>query len=275
MERLCLLGIEVDPLDIAALNRCISDAIARNERWIIANHNLRSVYLYHRDPKMRAFFEQAQIIHIDGMPLVYWARLLGYPIQKAHRVTYVDWVHPLMAAAEAEGWRVFYLGGKPGVAAKAAERLRQRYPRLIIQTRHGYFGPEENDAVLEEIARFQPHVLMVGMGMPRQEHWVLDNLERISANAILTAGACFDYIAGAIPTPPRWMGKMGLEWFYRLCAEPQRLWRRYLVEPWALVPYFARDLLAIRKHRRQARYRVAGRITETTTEGSVTEKSVR
>ena len=240
--QLNLLGVTVDPITIAELHKCIAKAIARGERWIIAHHNLRSVYLYHRDPKMRAFFTKAQVIHIDGMPLVYWARVLGYPVTKQHRVTYVDWVHPLMATAAAEGWRVFYLGGKPGVAARAAEKLRQQYPGLVLETRHGYFTPEENDAVLEEITRFQPHVLMVGMGMPRQEHWVLDNLERISANAILTVGACFDYVAGVIPTPPRWMGRMGLEWLYRLWSEPRRLARRYLLEPWFLVPLALKDL---------------------------------
>jgi N-acetylglucosaminyldiphosphoundecaprenol N-acetyl-beta-D-mannosaminyltransferase len=225
------------------LNERIAKAVARGERWIIAHHNLHSVYLHHRDPKMRAFFARAHVVHIDGMPLIYWARVLGYPVTKQHRVTYVDWVHPLMATAAAEGWRVFYLGGKPGVAARAAEKLRRQYSGLVLETRHGYFTPEENDAVLEEIARFQPHVLMVGMGMPRQEHWVLDNLERISANAILTAGACFDYVAGVIPTPPRWMGRMGLEWLYRLWSEPRRLARRYLLEPWFLVPLVITDLI--------------------------------
>lgn len=242
--RFTLLGVVVDPLTIAELNERIAKAVNQGERLIIANHNLHSVYLYHRDPKMRAFFARAQVVHIDGMPLVYWARVLGYPVTKQHRVTYVDWVHPLMATAAAEGWRVFYLGGKPGVAARAAEKLRRQYPGLVLETRHGYFTPEENDAVLEEIARFQPHVLMVGMGMPRQEHWVLDNLERISANAILTAGACFDYVAGVIPTPPRWMGRVGLEWLYRLWSEPRRLARRYLLEPWFLVPLALKDLSA-------------------------------
>lgn len=253
MVRLSLLGVEVDALSIEDLNNCISAAVLGDYQWIIANHNLRSLYLYHRDPRMRAFFARAHVIHIDGMSLVYWARLLGYPVRKEHRVTYVDWVHPLMARAEAEGWRVFYLGGRPGVAARAAERLKERYPRLMIRTHHGYFGLEENEAVLEEIAAFRTHVLMVGMGMPRQEHWVLDNIERIRANAILTAGACFDYVAGAIPTPPRWMGRIGLEWLYRLLSEPTRLWRRYLIEPWALVPLFVRDLLMIQEHRRRAR----------------------
>lgn len=248
-----LLGVAVDPLTIEALNECIAHIIARGERVVIAHHNLHSVYLYHRDSKMRAFYNKAQVIHIDGMPLAYWARVLGYPITGQHRVTYMDWVYPLMARAEADGWRVFYLGGKPGVAARAVERLRERYPRLVISTRHGYFSPAENDDVLKEIAAFQPHLLMVGMGMPRQEHWVLDNLERIQANVILTAGACFDYIAGVIPTPPRWMGRMGLEWLYRLLSEPRRLWRRYLIEPWALLPLFVKDLLMVREHRQWAR----------------------
>lgn len=241
-DRLALLNVLVDPLPIPLLNQSIATAIAQHARWIIAHHNLHSIYLYQRDPKMRAFYKRARIIHIDGMPLVYWGRVLGYPLRRDQRVTYVDWVHPLMAAAAAGGWRVFYLGGKPGIAARAAERLRQHYPALQIATRDGYFQPADNTAVLAEIANFQPHVLMVGMGMPRQEHWILENLEHLSANAILTAGACFDYVAGAIPTPPRWMGRTGLEWLYRLYSEPRRLARRYLLEPWALVPLMARDL---------------------------------
>lgn len=128
------------------------------------------------------------------------------------------------------------------MAALAAERLHQQYPALQIATRDGYFQPEDNMAVLAEIANFQPHVLMVGMGMPRQEHWILENLDNLSANAILAVGACFDYVAGVIPTPPRWMGRVGLEWLYRFYSEPSRLARRYLLEPWALLPVMVRDL---------------------------------
>jgi len=70
------------------------------------------------------------------------------------------------------------------------------------------------------------------MGMPLQENWILDNLPDLEADVILPSGACFDYLAGEIPIPPRWMGRVGLEWLYRLGSEPRRLWRRYLVEPW-------------------------------------------
>jgi len=244
VEEIEILGVRIHPMGVEELNHAIRGAVHRNVRVIIAGQNLHGVYLYHVDAKRKAYCDLADVVRVDGMALLLWAKLLGYSVRREQRVTYVDWLHPLMATAAAEGWRVFYLGGKPGVAARAAEKLRRQYPGLVLETRHGYFTPEENDAVLEEIARFQPHVLMVGMGMPRQEHWVLDNLERISANAILTAGACFDYVAGVIPTPPRWMGRMGLEWLYRLWSEPRRLARRYLLEPWFLVPLALRDLTA-------------------------------
>jgi N-acetylglucosaminyldiphosphoundecaprenol N-acetyl-beta-D-mannosaminyltransferase len=243
MDRLTLLGVKVDTLSIGELNHLVSEAINKGENILIANHNLHSIYLYHHDDKMEVFYQKADYIHIDGMPILLWAKLLGYPVKREQRVTYVDWIYPLMALAESKGFRVFYLGGMPGVAERAAVILRSRYPNLQIQTHHGYFSPEENHAVLDEIRDFQPHILMVGMGMPKQEHWVVDNLEKVSANVILTAGACFDYIAGVIPTPPRWMGRVGLEWLYRLLSEPRRLAKRYLVEPWALLPYAVEDLI--------------------------------
>lgn len=243
MFKINLLGVEVHPASIQELNKFISDIIVKGKKTIIAGHNLHGIYLYHKDPKRKYLCDIADIVRIDGMPILLWAKLLGYPVKREQRVTYVDWIYPLMALAESKGFRVFYLGGMPGVAKRAAAVLRSRYPNLQIQTHHGYFSPEENHAVLDEIRDFQPHILMVGMGMPKQEHWVVDNLEKVSANVILTAGACFDYIAGVIPTPPRWMGRVGLEWLYRLLSEPRRLAKRYLVEPWALLPYAVEDLI--------------------------------
>lgn len=243
MARLTLLGVEVDLFTKDMLIDYVSQLITCGDRAVIAHHNLHSVYLYHRDSKFRDFYSRASVVYIDGMPLVYWARILGYALTRRHRMTSLDWVRTLMAKAEMEGWRVFYLGGKPGIAALAAKLLREQYPRLMISTHHGFFSSEENDDVLREIESFSPNILMVGMGMPIQEHWILDNLDRLRANVIFSIGACFDYIAGVIPEPPRWLGKVGLEWFYRLLSEPRRLWRRYLVEPWFLLPLVTRDVV--------------------------------
>jgi N-acetylglucosaminyldiphosphoundecaprenol N-acetyl-beta-D-mannosaminyltransferase len=119
---------------------------------------------------------------------------------------------------------------------------------LQIQTHHGHFQAEktslENKEVLEEINAYAPQIVMVGMGMPRQEHWIADNWQELHCNAVFCSGAALDYVAGEVPIPPRWMGQLGFEWLYRLVAEPKRLWRRYLVEPWFVLVVLMRHYLS-------------------------------
>lgn len=241
-----LLGIRINPLTIPELNALIGKTINSNSHCIIASQNLHSIYLYHHQPNMQAFGTRVQYMRVDGMPIILLGKLLGYPLRREQRVTYVDWIHPLMAEATRQGWRVFYLGSKPDVVKHGANRLRKKFPGLQLSTADGYFDATvdsiENQKIIETINAYQPNVLMVGMGMPRQETWILENLDYINANVILTCGACMDYIAGAIPTPPRWMGRMGLEWLYRLWSEPKRLWQRYLLEPWFVAKLFFQDV---------------------------------
>jgi N-acetylglucosaminyldiphosphoundecaprenol N-acetyl-beta-D-mannosaminyltransferase len=240
-----MLGIKIHALCLNQLNTLIATAIQGHYRWVIANHNLHSLYLYHHDPKMCDFFTQADYVHSDGMAVVFLGKLLGLPLKREHRVTYADWTMPLMAEAAQKGWRVFYLGSQPEVAEQGAKILRQKFPNLQMATANGYFDAHpdspENQAIIDAINAYQPQVLMVGMSMPRQEHWILDNRDRLCVNVILPAGAAIDYVAGAVPTPPRWAGQVGLEWLFRLLAEPKRLWRRYLVEPWFLLRLILRD----------------------------------
>jgi N-acetylglucosaminyldiphosphoundecaprenol N-acetyl-beta-D-mannosaminyltransferase len=251
-----LLGQRFHLLTMTDLNAIIGSSIVEGEKTVIANHNLHSVYLAERDSRMSQFFVKANIVHFDSMPLVLLGKLLGEPVRREHRVTYLDWLDPLMATAAERAWKVFYLGGKPGLAAKAAEILKQRHPGLCLETHHGYFDASptsaENREVLEAIRQFGTQLLFVGMGMPRQENWVLENLEAISTNAILTAGACFDYVAGLKPVPPRWSGPLGLEWLFRLANEPRRLARRYLVEPWFVLPLVAREMWSRAFSRRES-----------------------
>ncbi|MDD3653301.1 MAG: WecB/TagA/CpsF family glycosyltransferase [Desulfotomaculaceae bacterium] len=239
------LGITVHALTMDDLFCLIEEAITRNEQYIIAHHNLHSLYTYHHDPKMRDFYACSKFIYIDGMPIVFLGRFLGHPLQRKNRFTSVDWVRPLMQQAARQGWRVFFLGSKPGVAARAAEILKNEIHGLQLETLHGYFnaspGNEENHQVLQRIEVYQPKILMVGMGMPRQECWILDNLPELHANVVIAVGATMDYVSGAVPTPPRWMGQLGLEWLSRLVSEPERLWRRYLLEPCFVLKLLARS----------------------------------
>lgn len=250
-----LLETRVDALTIKDLHAYIADSIREGNRRIFASHNLHSLYLRRTDAKLREFYDRAEYIRIDGMAIVLLGRLLGLPLRREHRVTYVDWLPLFMAEATRAGWRIFYLGSKPGVGESAASILRARFPGLQIATAHGYFDARadspENQSIIDAINAFRPHVLMVGMGMPRQQHWVLENHEKLAVNAISTSGAALDYVVSEIPTPPRWSGQIGLEWLFRLLAEPRRLAGRYLVEPWYILPLVVKELLARRSIRRE------------------------
>lgn len=241
-----MLGVRVQAMTARDLHAAVEAAIRADERCVFGNHNLHSVYLYHRDPQMRRFYAGASLVFVDGMPLVWLGRALGFPFRREHRNTPVDWFPELLGKAAAEGWRVFYLGSAPGVAERGAAALRERWPGLQIETEHGYFdigpGSAEAEAMLERIRAYRPHILCVGMGMPRQEHWIAEYAGRAGANVVLSLGALMDLLAGELPTPPRWIGRAGLEWLYRLVSKPGRVWRRYLLEPWFLLPLALRDL---------------------------------
>ena len=241
------LGLRLHLATRKELLHLVQDQLKKREQVILANHNLHSLYLFLRQPKLRDFYSQAEFCHIDGMPLVLLARFFGFPAKRDHRVTYVDLIHPLMALVAHQNWRIFYLGSAPGIADRGAVALRSSYPGLQIRTMHGYFSTEkksdENRRVLESIREYSPHILMVGMGMPRQELWIHQNRESFSANVILPCGAAMDYVAGSVPMPPRWAGRVGLEWAFRLFNEPGRLWQRYLVEPWFLARVVLQELV--------------------------------
>jgi N-acetylglucosaminyldiphosphoundecaprenol N-acetyl-beta-D-mannosaminyltransferase len=251
----CLLETRVNALTVEDLHTHIADSIRNGNRRIFASHNLHSLYLQRTDAKLRSFYDRADYIRIDGMGIVLLGRLLGFPLRREHRVTYVDWLPLFMAEATRAGWRIFCLGSKPGVGESAAKILRARFPGLQIATAHGFFDVRadspENRNIIDAINTFRPHVLMVGMGMPRQQYWVLENHEKLGVNAISTSGAALDYVASEVPTPPRWSGQIGLEWLFRLLAEPRRLAGRYLIEPWYILPLVVKELLARRSIRRQ------------------------
>jgi N-acetylglucosaminyldiphosphoundecaprenol N-acetyl-beta-D-mannosaminyltransferase len=228
----------------------VFDAVARRLRrgqsTLVANHNLRSLGLIRHDTELRAFYERAHLVEIDSVPLILWARLMGRPSRRFHRCTYLDWRDEFWTRAIEERWRVFVLGGAEGVAERGAARVRADFPEIALAVRHGHFdaepGSAENEAVLAEIAAFRPDILLVGMGMPRQEHWTLRNHDHLPPCAIFTVGGAFDYEAGVQTAAPRWLGRIGLEWLFRLATDPRRLFRRYCCEPWGLLGVLARDL---------------------------------
>lgn len=243
-RRIRLLGGEVDLVSPAAVLEAVSRAVRARSRLLVVNHNLNSLRLIRKWPAMAALYRRADLIEIDSTPLALWGKLLGLGSSRAHRSTWLDWRETFWSLAHAGRWRVFHLGCRPGVGDQAAHRIRARWSGVNLEVLHGHFDIEgpENAQVLRRIRDFAPDVLLVGMGMPRQEIWIETHFERLPDCAILPVGAAFDYEAGVAPTPPRWSGRLGLEWAARLAAEPRRLYARYLIEPWALAPAALADL---------------------------------
>jgi N-acetylglucosaminyldiphosphoundecaprenol N-acetyl-beta-D-mannosaminyltransferase len=241
-----LLGVTLQPKSREELNALVEQGIREGHKWIIANHNLHSVYLFNRHAKLREFYSTVHSAHIDGMPLVALGRLYGYALRRNQRVTLVDWIYPLMELAASSGWKVFHVGSSKLSSERGAARLRKLYPSLQLEVNQGYFDERydsaENEALVQRINAYAPDLLMVGMGMPRQEFWVHDNFARLKAHVILSSsGAAFDYVAGIVPTPPRWSGRLGLEWAFRFADDPLRLFTRYLMEPWYILLLLALD----------------------------------
>jgi len=238
-RRIELLGAVMDLATPEQVLARIAAAAGGGPRALIANHNLHSLSLIRRTPEMAALYARADLIEIDSRPAIAWGRLLGLPVSGQHRCTYLDWREAFWSLAERHGWKVFYLGGKPGVAEEAARRLAARWPGARIAVHHGYFdrspGSPEDAAVVAKINAFDPDVLLVGMGMPAQEVWTLRNYDALAARAVLPVGAAFDYEAGVQTPAPRVLGALGLEWLFRLLHDPRRLFHRYLIEPWSLV----------------------------------------
>jgi len=244
--RVRLLGAEFDLVTPSQVLERTAAYVDQGRSAVIANHNSHSLFLHRRSPALRAFFAKADLIEIDSTPVIAWGRLLGLPVSRAHRCTYLDWRDDFWRLAEARGWKVFYLGGAPGVAETACGRLAARWPNVRLASHHGYLdadpGSAENRALLAQIGAFQPDIVFVGMGMPRQERWILDNRAAFTRGVLFSVGAAFDYEAGVQTAAPRWMGRVGLEWLFRLATQPRRLAMRYLVEPWFLAPAAFEDL---------------------------------
>jgi N-acetylglucosaminyldiphosphoundecaprenol N-acetyl-beta-D-mannosaminyltransferase len=233
------LGIRLHAMTKQDLVDAVVQAVSDRRRCVIGNHNLHSLYFWTHESKMRDFYSLTDYVHIDGMPLVWLGRLFGYPFKSEHRTGYITLLPLLAEEALKRQWRIFYLGSRPSVAEISVRELRHRYPGLQIVARHGYFDAtpsgKDNQGVLAEIREYAPDVLLVGMGMPRQEIWIQENLNDIAATAILCCGGLMDLIAGELPLAPPWLGPLGLEWVFRFCSNPVRYWRRYLLEPWFIV----------------------------------------
>ena len=229
-DRVDVLGIGVDPFPLEEVLDRVVGFVRSGGRHRVAYANVHVVDQGRTDPELVDFINRADLVYVDGAGIRLGARILGRWLPG--RMTGADWIHDLCRKAVAEDLSLFFVAGRPGVAAAAAARLQELHPGVrIAGAHHGYLlgNQEETDSALSEVARCRPDIVLVGMGTPVQERWLQNFGDRIDAPVVWCVGALCDFVTGETRRGPKWMLDRNLEWLARLAVEPTRLWRRYLI----------------------------------------------
>jgi N-acetylglucosaminyldiphosphoundecaprenol N-acetyl-beta-D-mannosaminyltransferase len=209
----------------------IDYALAGGPPAYVITPNAQHVVLLDEDMRLRKIYRGADLVVADGISLVLASRMFGHHIRE--RVAGVDLFQRLCSLAAERGLRVFLLGGRPGAAERAAAALQGRWPKLQIDNYCPPMGfeesPEETKRVADAVLAFQPHLLFVGFGAPKQERWIFEQGLRLGAVVSIGVGGSFEMVSGIVQRAPLWVQHIGCEWLYRLCMEPRRMWRRYLI----------------------------------------------
>ncbi|MEM9410736.1 MAG: WecB/TagA/CpsF family glycosyltransferase [Planctomycetota bacterium] len=229
-----LFGIEIDavrmPEAIAKLRKWIFDPVDFRCRFVVTPNVDHTVLLTENTQLQRAY-EDADMILADGHPIVWASKLLRRPLPE--RVPGSELVPKLFDSYGRAGkLRVFLLGAKPGVAAFAAEKMKQQWPNVetvgVYSPPLGFEDdPNETDYILGRMILAKPDVVVVGLGAPKQEIWIHQNIDHIPAKVAFCVGATIDFLAGQKKRAPVWMQKSGIEWLHRMLSEPKRLISRY------------------------------------------------
>jgi N-acetylglucosaminyldiphosphoundecaprenol N-acetyl-beta-D-mannosaminyltransferase len=208
----------------------------------------------------RAAYQDVKLSLVDGQPLIWASHLLGSPLPE--KISGSDLVLPLMRRAHERRWRVYLLGGPPGVGALAAQAINTHFEVNIV----GIDAPRvaadgravDEKAVLERVEVARPHIVLVAFGAPKQELFIHGVAARLRPAVALGIGAGLDFLAGRVRRSPRWMSRAGLEWVYRLAQEPRRLARRYLIEDPKFAAVVWRELWVPKSQRVELGSAVAG-----------------
>ena len=243
-KRVRLGRIYADHLSFDEAIDAIVALCRKGEGGYVVTPNVDHVVLAETDPALRGCYADASLSLVDGKPLLWMAQAIGHPLPE--KISGSDLVLPLMRAAE-YGLRVFLLGAKPGVGDRAAQALREQYPKLdiagVLSPPLGFEkDPQELERVLSVVEAAKPNLVLVALGCPKQELFMAAHRARLSPAVMLGIGATLDFLAGEVRRAPRWMSEAGLEWTYRILQEPRRMAARYLVRDRAIGPIFLRML---------------------------------
>lgn len=206
----------------------ITEAIKARQAMTHCVVNVAKIVNMQKDEQLKQSVNECDLINIDGMGVVWGGKFLGFSIPE--RVAGIDLMLALLKEAEKNNLRPFFLGAKQEVLEQTIQKIKKTFPNLQIAGWHnGYFQTNEEDAVVQQINASQADILFVAMSSPKKENFIKKYHQAMNVPFVMGVGGSFDVIAEYVKRAPAWMQTVGLEWLYRLCQEPRRMWKRYLI----------------------------------------------
>jgi N-acetylglucosaminyldiphosphoundecaprenol N-acetyl-beta-D-mannosaminyltransferase len=225
-NRLVLFGLPFENITMKGAISRIDTYVRSGSAHVVFTANVAMLMQWRRSPRLQRIYQDADMLTIDGMALIYASRLLGTPARES--VSGSALFYEVMSLAREKGYRVFLLGADTDVLHAARERLEADYhPVRIVGMHHGYFGSERSAAVADLIRDAKPDILLLGMSSPLKEEFAWTYREHMQVPFTLGVGGMFDITAGRYQLAPGLVRFLCLEWLWRLMQEPRRLWRRY------------------------------------------------
>jgi len=245
-----ILGIGISPVNMARAASIIEQWMSGRERHYVCVTSVHGVIESQYDENLRRIHNNAAMVALDGMPLIWVSRLMGF--RQIGRVYGPDLMLAVCKRTQQQPFSHFFYGGGPGVAQRLVETLSERYPALKIAGTYsppfGLLTPEEDRHVVDRINSSGANIVWVGLSTPKQERWMAAHVHQLNAPVMAGVGAAFDFNAGLKKQAPRWMRRAGLEWSFRLATEPRRLWARYLKCNPAFVALVGMQLLQLKRY---------------------------
>jgi len=247
-----VLGSEVDILDLEEAVSVVAGWIEARQagcRQVVVT-GAHGLWEAHCDPQFKKMVNSAALWLPDGIAPVWIARLRG--MRPAVRIPGAEFMEAFLAKADMAGYRSFFFGDTEETLARLSHRLQERYPGHqvvgILSPPFHALSPEEDETHVRTINAAKPDVLWVGLGTPKQDRWIYEHLDRLDVPVAVGVGAAFRFLTGQVRRAPDWIGRMGLEWAYRLAKEPRKCWRRCLVQGPQFVAHVLLELAGVTRY---------------------------
>ena len=251
MEQMNILGVQVSATNMPEAVRQIKTWIADRTQTYVCVTGVHGIMECQDNLRLRAIHNSAGMVTPDGMPLVYISRAGGHA--QTTRVYGPDLMAAICEDSVGTGYRHFFYGAAPATLAKLVERMGERFPGIRIVGSYSPpfrdLAPYERSAIAAHINDCAPDIVWVGLSTPKQETWMADFRQQLTAPVLVGVGAAFDFHAGTVKQAPRWMQPLCLEWFFRLLVEPKRLWKRYLLNNPRFLVSLSLQALGLRQYK--------------------------